>query len=464
MKLMKYLNNMKKKNKLLFPIMLCAILLANSCHKGVDTPGDIRYLNSFHLENFADDSPALKMNDVALYVDYSTCMKLGQNSEVCQDLCVSLYSEENTKHYWSIKGNDIQEEDLSVCSVYERLRTIEEVDYANLKTAAEMIVESNSESILLTDGEYILKNMAKGHDNDPYLSSAFKKWILRGYDIHIIAEPYNENYNGKDYSKKRFYFIFTDDRQEENIFSHIERTGVLSKYPEVKHFHLSASNPYLFGEGKTNSSLYNEILNSKVKGYGNYEIVDWKGCDWGTIEKMIVNALDEKTGNPLPNGSPILTLSMDKNSFGCYSIKSLNVRVYDVNEKYMAYYQCKQNKGKCPQYSTSDLTELENFMLVDNKKFEKKGEVNLLFNQAWFDPSQLEGIPNNYLKVDIAINEVRSVFDNVESFFEFESIIRPGEKNVSVASSIKQCIIDTDVLNKIRNQIIYSIYIKSESK
>ena len=37
-------------------------------------------------------------------------------------------------------------------------------------------------------------------------------------------------------------------------------------------------------------------------------------------------------------------------------------------------------------------------------------------------------------------------------------------KNVSVASSIKQCLADDKVLEKMVGQVVYSIYIKSEEK
>ncbi len=104
-------------------------------------------------------------------------------------------------------------------------------------------------------------------------------------------------------------------------------------------------------------------------------------------------------------------------------------------------------------------------MLVDNKKKKKKGDlgtVNILFNQQWFDPSDLIGTPNNYLKVDLVIKEVTSTFRDIQQFFEFESIVRPGEMNNSVASSINQCVKDAEVIKKMKDQIIYSIYIKSE--
>lgn len=454
--------NSKQKGVTLATLLLFSVgasLMFQGCTKGIETPMNTRYLKEFHLGNF-DQSESLKMNDLALYVDYSTCTALGQNAKFFQGIEPSLVNK--AKHYWSIKGATILEEDLTEQGTYERLRNISEVNYAELKKAADMMAESNSESILVTDCEYFTNTMAKGNDNNPYLADAFKKWILRGYDIHIISEPYVERYNGKNYNKKRFYIIFTDDRDEGSIYKSIYRDlSGFSNYPEVEQFHLSVTHPCLFGNAN-NSSKQNELLMSKSQGYGTFEIEDWIGCDWGTIEDMIVNAVDEKTGKALPNGAPVISMAINKNSFGCYSIDEVGIRVYNINQEYMDYYQAKSERLKMPKISLSSLYELENFMLVDNKTFKKNGNINILFNQQWFDPSVLEGNPNNYLKVDLVINKVSSTFNEHQGFFEFESIVRPGEMNGSVSASINQCINDAEVIERMTNQVIYSIYIKTE--
>ena len=458
--------NRNSKQKVFSCCFFCAfalglvISLMCGCNNGkIETPEDSKYLKDFHVDNFDQSESLLKMDDLALYVDYSTCTKLGQNAAFFQEIEQSFVTK--TKHYWSIKGASITEEDLSEQGTYARLRNISEVNYAELKKAADMMASSNSESILVTDCEYFTQTMAKGNDNNPYLVDAFKKWILRGYDIHIISEPYVERNNGKDYNKKRFYIIFTDDRDKSNIYGQIVRTVHFDNYPNVDQFHLSATHPGLFGNGN-NSSEQHEILMSKSQGYGMYEVEDWAGCDWGTIEEMIVNAVDENTGNALPNGDPAITMAIDKNSFGCYSIDEVGVRVYNINQEYMDYYQAKSGRSKTPKISLNSLYELENFMLVDNKTFKKNGNINILFNQQWFDPSVLEGNPNNYLKVDLIINKVSSTFNEHQGFFEFESIVRPGEMNNSVVASINQCINDADVIAKMTNQVVYSIYIKTE--
>ena len=103
-------------------------------------------------------------------------------------------------------------------------------------------------------------------------------------------------------------------------------------------------------------------------------------------------------------------------------------------------------------------------MRIDKNEFDKHSNINISFNPDWFDPSILTGKPYNYLKVDITVNNIREIFSDHEDKFTFESICQPGSKNVSVASSIKQCLADTDVIKKMLGQTIYTIYIKSEQK
>lgn len=439
-------------------ILCClSIFLLASCNKDITTPDDTKYLEEFHLANFEPNEKYLQENKLNLFVDYSTCNYLGQNSQFFQDIEASLVNKASA--YYSIKGDQIKQEQGDV---YTLLRNIEEVNYAELAKAAQMMADDNCESVMITDGEYYTPSTAKGHDNDPYLADAFKKWILRGYDIHIISEPYIESYNGQNFNKKRFYIMFTDDRMQNNIYERIRRTVDFTQFPDVDEFHISASHPQMKGNGN-NCSVQNEILESKSKGFGTFEIEDWDGCDWKTIEDELVNGVDEKTGEPLKAGTPIIQMGLDKNSFGCYRIKSINLKVYDINQEYSNYYEAKVN-GEKPGRQDYTLSELENFMQIDSKEFEKHSKINISFNQDRFDPSVLSGKPYNYFKLDLSIGDVQSIFDLHEDKFEFESITKPGTKNVSVASSIKQCLADDKVLDKMRGQVIYSIYIKSEAK
>ncbi len=447
-----------------FACLITGIALLSSCSGHVvETPEDAKYLEEFHITNFLPQEKYLKEDQLKLFVDYSTCNKLGQNSRFFQEVAASLVNK--TTEYYSIKGDVIAQEDLSINGgVYTLLRNIIEVNFAELAKSASMMAESDCESVLITDGEYYTPSIAKGHDNDPYLAESFKTWILKGYDVHIISEPYVESYNGRDYNKKRFYILFTDDRMANNIYERIRRTVDFTNYKDVDEFHLSASHPQMKGNGN-NASVQNSILESKSKGYGTFEIQDWDGCDWNTIEEQIVNAVEEKSGEPMKNGASIIEMGVDKNSFGCYRIMALKMNVYDINQIYSEFYSAKEAKEKVgkKEYNLKSIA-LDNFMLIDAKEFEKHSKIIIHFNKDWFSPDVLTGSSYNYFKLDVAIDDVKSIFDQHEEKFEFESISQDGEKNVSVASSIKQCLADDKVLDKMRGQVIYSIYVKSEKK
>lgn len=190
------------------------LLFVSSCDSYTTSAPDVKYLQEFHNRYFqySGNESKLADNDLSLFVDYSTCITLGQHSSFFQSLVPSFVSA--TKHYYSIKGHKIVEEQN--INVFQALSNIEEVNYADLKQAANLIVTGNSEGVLLTDGEYYQKNIAGGGISDPYMADAFKQWLKKGHDIYILTEPYLEG--PLQYHKKRFYFLFTDSRLEGNIF------------------------------------------------------------------------------------------------------------------------------------------------------------------------------------------------------------------------------------------------------
>ncbi len=444
--------------KLTKPILVSWVIVSMaSCSEKIQTPEDTKYLEEFHLANFEKPIETLREGQRNLFVDYSTCCSLGQNSQFFQDVSASFANAATL--YYAIKGSEVNRMEGDV---YTLLRNIEEISYAELAMVAEKMAQSDIESVLLTDGEYFTQNIAKGHVNDPYLATAFKTWILKGHDIHIISEPYIERNKGHEYEKKRFYIIFTDDRMPNNIYSRIRGTVDFTKYPEIDDFHISTTHPLLKGNGKSNASIQNKILQSKAKGYGTFEIEDWEGCDWKTIEEMVVNGVSESTGEPLPNGDFVAKMNLDKNSFGCYKINSLNIRVYDINQAYNDFYIAKMENPKSNPSFTGTICEIDSLFVVDSNEFEKHSTVAIHFNQMWFNPAVFSGSPYNYIKVDLSIGSVQEIFSSHEGKFTFDDISQPGNKNVSVASSIKQCLADYDVQKMMQNQVIYSIYVKCD--
>ena len=440
----------------LFGFLMIGIL-SSCCGGKITTTTNDSYLPEFHQQCSSKSIDLLEADNLQLFVDYSTCNVLGQHSSFYQALVPSLTSA--TKAFYSIKGNDIAKEEGST---FELLRTISEVNYADLKGAVDQMAQLPSESVLLTDGEYFQQSLAKGNINNPYMADAFKKWLLRGHDIYFFSEPYQEPYNGVAYNKKRFYIIFTDNRLKGNIYDRIVQTVELEKFPTVEMFHLSADHPSLMVE-KGNTTTPNENLSANMKGFGDFEVQDWP-VTWEVIESIIVNAMDANTGELMEYGEPFTKgLKLDRNSFGGFRITDVKANVYDINQAYSDFADSKDAGQKVAATGEMPVA-YPNFITIDEKEFKSHGVINLHFDTPMYDPTILTGSPMNYFRIDICISEVQNTFSQHASMFEFDSIDLPGNKNVSVEESVKQCLADPDVQEKLHNTPIYSIYVKSPKR
>ena len=449
------------------PLVLVGLMggiIMNSCCEENSAP-DTKHLKSFHQTLFEKKVNPIKGDNLSLYVDYSTCIKEGQHSAFFQSLVPSFV--DATKSYYSIKGPRIIKENFSdIDGVYKELKNIIEVNYADLKNAAKQIAVGDSEGVLLTDGEYFQNDIAKGNINNPYLAEPFKIWLKKGHDIYILAEPYIEKHNGNNYDKKRFYFLFTDNRLNNNIYDRICQTVKLEDFPNVEIFHLSADHPTIMAEG--NSLNVNETLSASVEPCGNYEIQDWPVA-WNAIESVVMGGFDPNTGEALPNGECVIGgLKVDRNSYGGFRISDIEVNVYDINSDYFNYYNVQdtpteeisgeESIGSTPM---SQLAHSSNSFIYDKEEFDKHGIVNLYFDVNMWNPSFLTGSPFNYTKIDICVSNCQNVFDNYASMFNFDAIGNPGNLNVSVTESVKQCLFDPEIQKMMNSAVLYSIYIKS---
>ena len=50
---------------------------------------------------------------------------------------------------------------------------------------------------------------------------------------------------------------------------------------------------------------------------------------------------------------------------------------------------------------------------------------------------------------------------NHSSMFVFDLIGKPGEQNLSVVSSVEQCLTDEDLQNQMKHSPFYTVYVKS---
>lgn len=438
---------------------LIGIGCLTGCGGGTPTPESADKLAEFHEFYFEKQNEKLNPNALALYVDYSDCIAEGQHSRFFQAFEPSLTA--SAKQYFAVKGKNI--EPHAADSTYALLRTIDNVPFADLKTAAERIANGNTEGVLLTDGEYYEPTVTKGNDNNPYLAEAFKTWLKKGHDIFIFVEPYEEFVGARSVQKKRFYFLFTDQRLPDNIYNRVKQSVRLEDFPGTSEFHFSVHAPFLYSpDGK--GMQPDELLSAKViKTAGNYEVQDWEAGWEDDIEPILVNGEDEE-GKKLENGKPFETgLRVDRNSLGGYRIDRLTAKVSNVNQPYTDF--CTAKEEKVQPEKEIEPADCEGFVKVDDKKFSANGIVELTFAGDLYNPDEaLDGDPFNYTKIDLFATDISPMTNVYLPLFTFESLTHPGEQNVSVGASIEQCLINPEIKERILKTPIYTLYIKSNKR
>ena len=438
---------------------LIGIGCLTGCGGGTPTPESADKLAEFHEFYFEKQNEKLNPNALALYVDYSNCIAEGQHSRFFQAFEPSLTA--SAKQYFAVKGKNI--EPHAADSTYALLRTIDNVPFADLKTAAERIANGNTEGVLLTDGEYYEPTVTKGNDNNPYLAEAFKTWLKKGHDIFIFVEPYEELVGARSVQKKRFYFLFTDQRLPDNIYNRVKQSVRLEDFPGTSEFHFSVHAPFLYSpDGK--GMQPDELLSAKViKTAGNYEVQDWEAGWEDDIEPILVNGEDEE-GKKLENGKPFETgLRVDRNSLGGYRIDRLTAKVSNVNQPYTDF--CTAKDEKVQPEKEIEPADCEGFVKVDDKKFSANGIVELTFAGDLYNPDEaLDGNPFNYTKIDLFATDISPMTEVYLPLFTFESLTHPGEQNVSVGASIEQCLINPEIKERILKTPIYTLYIKSNKR
>lgn len=438
---------------------LIGIGCLTGCGGGTPTPESADKLAEFHEFYFEKQNEKLNPNALALYVDYSNCIAEGQHSRFFQAFEPSLTA--SAKQYFAVKGKNI--EPHAADSTYALLRTIDNVPFADLKTAAERIANGNTEGVLLTDGEYYEPTVTKGNDNNPYLAEAFKTWLKKGHDIFIFVEPYEELVGARSVQKKRFYFLFTDQRLPDNIYNRVKQSVRLEDFPGTSEFHFSVHAPFLYSpDGK--GMQPDELLSAKVvKTAGNYEVQDWEAGWEDDIEPILVNGEDEE-GKKLENGKPFETgLRVDRNSLGGYRIDRLTAKVSNVNQPYTDF--CTAKEEKVQPEKEIEPADCEGFVKVDDKKFSANGIVDLTFAGDLYNPDEaLDGDPFNYTKIDLFATDISPMTEVYLPLFTFESLTHPGEQNVSVGASIEQCLINPEIKERILKTPIYTLYIKSNKR
>jgi|WetSurMetagenome_2_1015567.scaffolds.fasta_scaffold60701_3 hypothetical protein len=443
-----------KKAVLLFLTLIC--LVSCNCCRTKDSILNTSRIKDFH--RFFNSIEKQQLNDaVDLFVDYSTCLSRSETSRSTFFSAIHPKIISCNPSFWSIKGDLITREEGDV---YTLLNNINEVNYADLKGAVELIVQGKNQAILITDGEYFQRNGNAANFNNPYLSESFKKWLIAGHDIYIYAERYKER---NIFEKFRYYFLFTDRDIEDNIYQKLSRDVPSNDILTLTKLSSSDFKVYTRYEGVSKPTV-NNVLSLNPESYfsePDFEFQEYQ-LDWKNIVKYVMYSYDPVSGLEMPGGDFVLRgIFVDSKSLDYFTIQDIGVKVYNAYDAFRTF----EDTAYRPR--TTDLKEIEELFCIDEDAFRKNGEVVLRIHRNFIgtglNKKRMNPQKENLLKVDIIIKRARDNFNeriNDFSVFRFTSV--DNRLNESIYQSIRNTIEDASINpQKVNKGIVYTIYIKT---
>lgn len=393
------------------------------------------------------NSSSTLSSDVDLYVDYSTCVSDAvRNSNFFQSIRPRITGASPT--LYAIKGSEISRVSSDINEVNHQLNNILEISYADIHGAISEICDKDNQAILITDGEYWTQ--PEGERTDlPYMKDSFIKWLNKGNVVHVITENYKELYHGQYHDKKRFYFFFTNDKLEGNIYKEISKSHGFQSV-DVGLLKLSNSDLEI-----DRTLAIDENLTSKVDTTHVFDFVDIDN-KWKDINDYVMNAIDE-IGNPIPIGNPLIKGGKFVNeNLASYMINDLELKAYDIYDQYLYL------SDTLSQINEKSIQESKDYIIEIPKGFEivydhKTFSVNLsdeIYDYININDPQL-------IRIDIILKDVQNKKIERDNF-SWPSLSKNGTNNISVYESIQQAIDNLETNpTKRNNGIIHTVFIKS---
>lgn len=421
------------------------LTLAGGCG---NFPLDYEHFDDFITQEFPMDENSTLTNEIDLYVDYSTCVAEASGSEFYKATHPAIV--DCNPNYYSIKGKSIKLETSDRDEVYRLLRSIKEVNNANLKQAVADITSSDHQAVIITDGEYYPDNVVKDNLDNPYLAPYLRKWMQAGRDIYIYSEPYLES--GK-HNKFRYYIIFTDNKIQDNLNEKFVRSA--PDMESVLVLHLYSGVPGLSFSKKfpdINPTL--SAIESPVK---NSVFIDVQ-LGWDDIQKYMM------TGD-LEQDYILRGMKLDIKKEDCYRIKEVEPVVYQLYKPYAEYADSASIKTNRPKFEKDDFEEVDDLFEIDSKAFKKNNEIVLKFDSG-FDYKELSSNHENLFKIDFVVEDAEDNFsgnDEISCGFIWNSISKAQnhDKNTSLYQSISQVLREPRMNPKKEHKVIYTVYVKT---
>lgn len=453
------IDNKNTKGLFFMPLLLVAVIIIvaviiSRCKSNSNFEISFEEVSNIHKRSITDRESSLGQKTV-LYLDHSTCViDAVNNSKVWKAVFPNFteYSDELVL----IKGSDIDKwervvldrKDNKIGTALARIKV--DIPWAGIQQAIKEIVNGNNQAIIVSDfegfdggaGSILTKSM----DDRPWLSFELKTWLQKGFSIYIITEPYKEIYNGELVDKKRFYFIFTDDKLEAPISSNVKsEISRLINDNTCQFFKLTNSDISVTSPKK---DMTVDDLDLSVDYGKGFELISIEN-DWDDIREYVMK-LDEY-GESLPgeDKQPLIKNIRINNGFN-YKVEDIKIVATNITDDII-----KKNKI----ISGNDISSA---FEVDRKAL-KNNVINIYLTEKIFDNDFInDTYEGNLIKIDFLINSV-NIQPYDEKIFQWLSLYR-NDTAICVSKSIDNAIRDIDVIpSNPKRRVIHTVFLKTAS-
>lgn len=386
-----------------------------------------------------------------LYLDHSTCViDAVKNSKVW----VSVFPNftQYTDELVLIKGSEFEKIELkrSDNKIETTLKRIDkDMPWADIDKALQEIVKGNGQAILVSDFEAFDSGtgalISKTRDWVPYLSPWLKSWLERGFSIHIITEPYKESYNRKLVEKKRFYFIFSDDKLKAPISANVQsQIDHLVKNGTCQLFELTNSDVSVVSPEK--KEIFSNDLDFEFTKGSGFDFISIESS-WDDIREFVMKL--DKYGEPIPEEEKQPFVKNFKLNNGVnYKVENIKVIATNITADFVA--DKKNTKGK----------DISAAFIVDEKAL-KKNLINVNLTDKIFTNDFInDEHGGNLIRLDFVIDQV-SLQPYDKTIFEWLSLYK-NQTAICVSKSIENALTDVNVIpSNEKRRLIHTVFIKT---
>lgn len=388
-----------------------------------------------------------------LYLDHSTCViDAVQSSQIFKALRPNLGQYCDTLQL--IKGRvfesiPLDRADNKVDAVLQTIQ--QDISFADIRTAIFRICKGDQQAILISDCESYDEKNKIFLDGQAYMSEPFRDWLVKGHSIYIITEPYQEKYNGRIYDKKRFYFIFSDDRIttpiSHNLLGEVQsliQSGVCSLY--------KMTNSDIVTQTPKEDVVDENLDFAPVEYKDGFEFININTA-WDDIRKyvMMLDKYGEPTGEkPAPIIKNIVLGGGDN-----YTASNIEIKATNITARYIAVADS-LDSGSARDMDISDGFTLDQEAFQNNK-------LNVLLTDKIFTDGYLNNeFGGNLIRLDFCLTNVKEGLLPYDStMFEWQSMWSSNTA-ICVSKSIDNALRDVNVVPTCANRrVVHTVFIQT---